>query len=275
MKNKAFLFASMALAILIGFSSCSKDENQAPTFKSAELSADNKTITVTFSEAVYAKAYVTGALDLSSLTVTAPDAIDFTYTVTHTAGSSTATINLTITSVIQGTEKFTVKPASATAIYDKEGKAMATATLVETNTAAKDLGIMGTWLSEGANVAPLLVTYFNVLKVTAEFKSDYTYVVNQFNIGNATTTPDLVFTGTYEIAKSTTGNIWTITCNQDAPYVAVASGIFEVKTNPEVLWYEVVQTSGTQNVPPTPALGFGSSNGGTLGTLNIQKFVRQ
>lgn len=275
MKNKAFLFASMALAILIGFSSCSKDENQAPTFKSAELSADNKTITVTFSEAVYAKADVTGALDLSSLTVTAPDAIDFTYTVTHTAGSSTATINLTITSVIQGTEKFTVKPASATAIYDKEGKAMATATLVETNTAAKDLGIMGTWLSEGANVAPLLVTYFNVLKVTAEFKSDYTYVVNQFNIGNATTTPDLVFTGTYEIAKSTTGNIWTITCNQDAPYVAVASGIFEVKTNPEVLWYEVVQTSGTQNVPPTPALGFGSSNGGTLGTLNIQKFVRQ
>ena len=56
---------------------------------------------------------------------------------------------------------------------------------------------------------------------------------------------------------------------------AVASGIFEVKTGPEVLWYEVAQTTGTQNVPPTPAGGFGSTNGGTLGVMNVQKYVRQ
>ncbi len=62
--------------------------------------------------------------------------------------------------------------------------------------------------------------------------------------------------------------------NQDLPFLGEAAGIFEVKKNPEVLWYEVVQTSGTQNVPPTAAAGFGSSNGGTLGTINIQKFVR-
>ncbi len=274
MKNKAFLFLSIALAVVIGMSSCSKDENTAPTIKSAVLSADNKTIAVTFSEAVYSKADVTGALDATSLSVTAPTAIKFTYTVTHTAGSTTATVNLAITSVIQGTEKFTLKPASATAIYDNEGKAMEATEMLETNIAAKDLGIMGSWISEGTNVAPLLVTYFKVLKVTAEFKTDYTYKVNQFNIGNATITPDLVFTGTYVIAKSTTGKIWTITCNQELPYTAVASGIFEIKTSPEVLWYEVVQTSGTQNVPPTPVAGFGSSNGGTLGVLNIQKFVR-
>ena len=274
MKNKTILFLSIAFATLIGFSSCSKDENSAPTIKSAVLSADNKTITVTFSEAVYSKADATGALDANSLSVTAPAAIKFTYTITHTAGSATATVNLVITSVIQGTEKFTIKPASATAIFDNEGKAMEVAEMLETNTAAKDLGIMGSWLSEGTNVAPLLVTYFKVSKVTAEFKTDYTYKVNQFNIGNTTNTPDLVFTGTYTISKSTTGNIWTITCNQDLPYTAVASGIFEIKTNPEVLWYEVVQTSGTQNVPPTPAAGFGSSNGGTLNVLNVQKFVR-
>lgn len=274
MKNKTILFLSIAFATLIGFSSCSKDENSAPTIKSAVLSADNKTITVTFSEAVYSKADATGALDANSLSVTAPAAIKFTYTITHTAGSATATVNLVITSVIQGTEKFTIKPASATAIFDNEGKAMEVAEMLETNTAAKDLGIMGSWLSEGTNVAPLLVTYFKVSKVTAEFKTDYTYKVNQFNIGNTTNTPDLVFTGTYTISKSTTGNIWTITCNQDLPYTAVASGIFEIKTNPEVLWYEVVQTSGTQNVPPTPAAGFGSSNGGTLSVLNVQKFVR-
>jgi hypothetical protein len=183
-------------------------------------------------------------------------------------------VNLTITSIIQGTETFSIKPASATAIYDNEGAAMDVAQVAVSNAATKDLGIIGKWLSEGDNVAPLLVTYFHVLKVDAEFKADFTYKVNQFNVGNTTTTPDLIFTGTYVIAKSTTGNIWTITCNQELPYVAVASGIFEIKTSPELLWYEVVQTSGTQNVPPTPAAGFGSSNGGTLGVLNIQKFVR-
>lgn len=274
MKNKAFLFLSIAFAAFIGLSSCSKDKNAAPTIKSAVLSADNKTIAVTFSEAVYSKADVTGALDATSLSVTAPSAIKFTYTVTHTAGSTTATINLAITSVIQGTEKFTIKAASATSVYDNEGLAMEATEMLETNTAAKDLGIMGSWISEGSNVAPLLVTYFKVLKVTAEFKTDYTYKVNQFNIGNTTTTPDLVFTGTYVISKSTTGNIWTITCSQELPYTATASGIFEIKTSPEVLWYEVVQTSGTQNVPPAPAAGFGSSNNGSLGVLNVQKFVR-
>jgi hypothetical protein len=58
------------------------------------------------------------------------------------------------------------------------------------------------------------------------------------------------------------------------PYIAIASGIFEVKTSPELLWYEVVQTSGTQNVPPTPAGGFGTSNNSTLGVSNVQKYVR-
>jgi len=274
MKNKAYLFLSIFFASVIGFSSCNKDENLAPTIKSAAVSTDNKTITVTFSEAVYSKADATGAIDAASLLVTAPAALKFTYTVTHTAGSTTATVNLVITSIIQGTETFTIKPASATAIYDNEGAAMDIAQVVQSNAATKDLGIIGKWLSEGTNVAPLLVTYFKVAKVEAEFKADFTYKVNQFNIGNTTTTPDLVFTGTYVIAKSTTGNIWTITCNQELPYVAVASGIFEIKTNPELLWYEVVQTSGTQNVPPTPAAGFGSSNGGTLGMSNVQKFVR-
>jgi len=201
--------------------------------------------------------------------------LKFSYTVTHTAGSTTATVNLTITSIIQGTEVFTIKPASATAIYDNEGKAMEAAETCASNTAVKDLGIIGNWISEGANVSTLFAgSYFNILKVEANFKADFTYVVNQYNKTNTTTTPDIVFTGTFEIAKSTTGNIWTITCNQELPYTATASGIFEIKTSPEVLWYEVVQTSGTQNVPPTPAAGFGSSNGGTLLDWNIQKYVR-
>lgn len=275
MKKKVYLFLSIAFAAVLGLSSCSKDENAAPTIKSAAISADNKTITVTFSEAVYSKADATGALDATNLTVTAPAALKFTYTVTHTAGSTTATVNLVITSIVQGTEKFTVKPASATTVYDKDGKAMDVSAMAETNVAAKDLGIIGKWLSEGANVAPLLAgPYFNVLKIDAEFKSDFTYVVNQFNIGNTTTTPNVIFRGTYVIAKSTTGNIWTISCNQTAPSEAIASGIFEIKTGPEVLWYEVVQTSGTANIPPTPVAGFGSSTNGAYGMTLVQKYVR-
>lgn len=275
MKNKSFSFLSVAFALIMGFSSCSKDENIAPKISSAAVSTDNKTILVTFSEAVYAKADQTGAIDASALTITAPAALTFTYTVTHTAGSTTATVNITITSVIQGTEVFTVKPASATAIYDNEGAAMAATESCVSNAAAKDLGIIGNWVSEGTNLSVLFAgSYFNIRKVEANFKPDFTYVVNQYNKTNTTTTPDIVFTGTFVIAKSTTGNIWTITCNQDLPYTAVASGIFEIKTNPEVLWYEVVQTSGTQNVPPTPAAGFGSSNGGSLQDWNVQKYVR-
>ena len=38
--------------------------------------------------------------------------------------------------------------------------------------------------------------------------------------------------------------------------------------------YEVVLTSGTQNVAPTPETGFGSTNGGALGTSNIQKYIK-
>jgi hypothetical protein len=272
MKNKAFLFLSIAL--MIGFTSCLKEENLAPTISSAVVSTDNKTITLTFSEAVYANADMTGNLDETKLTVTAPEALKFTYTVAHVAGATTATVNIVITSVILGTETFTIKPATATSVYDNEGLAMLATSSVVSNAAAKDLGIIGKWVSEGTNVAPLLATYFKVAKVEAEFKADFTYKVNQFNIGNTTTTPDLVYTGTFEIAKSAVGNIWTITCNQEMPMLAVSSGIFEVKTAPEVLWYEVAQTSGTQNVPPTPAAGFGSTNGGTLGAMNIQKYTR-
>jgi len=275
MKNKVYLFLSIAFAGIIGLSSCSKDENLAPKLKSAVLSSDNMTILVTFSEGVYSNADKTGAITESALDVTAPSSVEFTYTVTHTAGTTTATINLVITSIIQSTDVFTIKPASATAIYDNQGLAMEVGELVETNVASQDLGIIGSWVSEGDNVSPLFASsYFNIRKVEAEFKSDFTYVVNQYNISNTTTTPDIIFTGTFEIAKSTVGSIWTITCNQESPYTATASGIFEIKTSPEVLWYEVVQTSGTQNVPPTPESGFGSSNGGTLLEMNIQKYVR-
>ncbi len=274
MKNNNLIWITIILLGILGFSSCSDEaENKSPIFESITISEDNKTVTITFSEPVYANADETGNLEASDLDVTIP-AVDFTFDVTHTAGSASLTIDLLITSVTEGDETITVQPANATSIYDVEGKAMEIDEVITSENLAQDLGIIGEWYSSGENVAPLLVDFFDVDSIYAEFKDDNTYEVEQYNIGNTSGTPDLIFTGTFEIEKSTVGEIWTIEIIQDQPFAATSEGIFEIKTSPEVLWYEVVQTSGTQNVPPTPEDGFGSSNGGTLGDTNIQKYIR-
>lgn len=274
MKNKSLLWITIILAGIIGFSSCSDDtENKSPYFESIAISDDNKTVTVTFSEPVYANEDETGNLDATDILVTITG-VDFTYEVTHTAGSTTMTIALAITSITDGTETVTIQPASETSIFDAKGKAMDSTEILTSESITEDLGIIGKWYSSGDNVAPLLVTYFSVDSIYAEFKVDNTYEVEQYNIGNTSGTPDLIFTGTFAIEKSNVGEIWTIDITQELPYAATSGGIFEIKTSPEVLWYEVVQISGTQNTPPTPETGFGGSNGGAFGETNIQKFIR-
>lgn len=274
MKNNNLIWITIILLGILGFSSCSDEaENKSPIFESITISEDNKTVTITFSEPVYADADATGNLEASDLDVTIPD-VDFTFDATHTAGSASLTIDLLITSVTEGDETITVQPASATSIYDVEGKAMEIDEVITSENLAQDLGIIGEWYSSGENVAPLLVAFFDVDSIYAEFMDNNNYLVEQYNIGNTSGIPDLIFTGTFEIEKSTVGEIWTIDIIQDQPFAATSEGIFEIKTSPEVLWYEVVQTSGTQNVPPTPEDGFGSSNGGTLGDSNIQKYIR-
>jgi hypothetical protein len=267
------MFTLVVLSMLV-FSACSDEAtNNAPEFESVAISSDNKTITITFTEEVYANNDKTGNLmkedfDLEILNV------DFSFEVTHTAGSKTATVSLLITSVTDGTEIIKVAPANDASIYDAEGMPMKADHQILSDPIAKDQGIIGKWYSSGDNVAPLLVASFNVDSIYASFKDDGTYIVEQYNVGNTSSTPDFIFSGTYTIEKSNVGEIWNIEIAQQEFYAANASGIFEIKANPEVLWYEVVQTSGTQNVPPTPTDGFGSSNGGTLGVSNVQKFIR-
>ncbi len=274
MEKKSLLWIAILLIGIIGFTSCSDEtKNDSPAFESITVSEDNKTVTITFTEPVYANADETGDLDKSDIRVTIPE-VDFTYEVTHSAGSTNMTIALSITSITQGDEIITVEPVNETSIYDAQGKAMESAEMISSENLSQDLGIIGQWYSSGDNVAPLLVTYFDVDSVYAHFMDNNTYQVEQYNIGNTSGTPDLTFTGTYAIEKSTEGEIWTIEIIQELPYAATSEGIFEIKQSPEVLWYEVVQTSGTQNTPPTPEEGFGSSNGGTLGDTNIQKFLR-
>ena len=274
MKNRSLFWIAMILLGVMGFSSCSDETvNQSPFFKSISLSDDNKTVTVTFSEEVYANADKTGNLESSDFMVSI-EGVDFSYEITHTAGNMTMTIDLIITSITEGTEVVKVKPASATSVYDNEGLAMLDTEEINSESISQDLGIIGNWYSSGDNVAPLLVTYFNVDSIYTEFKDDFTYLVEQYNTDNTSGVPDVTFTGTFVIEKSTVGEIWKIVLTQELPYAATAEGIFEIILNPEVLWYEVVQTSGTQNVPPTPEAGFGSSNGGAFGTTNVQKFIR-
>jgi hypothetical protein len=267
MKNN--LIISMLAILLISFVSCSKEtENPAPTMK--EVTAAGNIVTVTFSEGVYATSSASGDLTDANLEVTVPN-VDFTATIAHTAGSSTVTITLEYTSIVPENTQITV--TTKTTVYDSEGASLASGA-AQSADLASELGIIGKWYSVGDDVAPLLVTYFLVDSISAEFKDDFTYVVHQFSNGNTSPTPDVIFTGNYTIERSGVDDIWNIVISQVEPYAADVSGIFEVKQDPEKLWYEVVQTSGTQNVPPTAEGGFGSTSGGAFGETNIQKYVR-
>lgn len=131
-------------------------------------------------------------------------------------------------------------------------------------------GVQGKWQSSGTNVAPLLVNLFAVDSIWAEFRLDMTYTVHQFDQSGTM----IVLEGTYAQTKSNVGEIWTITVNQTSPVAFTSSGIFEVtEGDPDEMKYEIVLEDG-QNAPPTPEGGFGSTNGGALGTLNVQTYLR-
>jgi hypothetical protein len=134
-----------------------------------------------------------------------------------------------------------------------------------------NIGLMETkWQSSGTNVAPLLVALFNTDSIYAEFGANFTYTVKQYDNTGA----EQVLSGTYTQTASGVGNIWTITINQSSPAAITAEGIFEISGDGQTMKYEIVQTEPPAGVPPTPALGFGSTNGGALGDINIQNYVR-
>ncbi len=133
-------------------------------------------------------------------------------------------------------------------------------------------GLVGQWQSSGSNVAALLVTYFGVDSIYANFNANKTYYVESFAQG-----VKVVYTGTYAQEKSGTGNIWNITLNQNAPTAVTSEGIFEITQTGSsyTMKYEVAQT--TPNIgatAPTATGGFGSTSGGALGTANVQTFVQ-
>ena len=130
------------------------------------------------------------------------------------------------------------------------------------------VGIQGKWWSKGDNVAPLLKNFFAIDSIYAEFNTNLTYTVKSYSKGAETT-----LTGVYTQTDSGTGGIWNITVNQSSPSVLTSVGIFKV--DGDNMQYEVAQTEPNIGaIPPTAAGGFGSTNGGALGTQNVQKYVR-
>jgi len=126
----------------------------------------------------------------------------------------------------------------------------------------------GTWLSAGANVAPLLVAFYD--SVSVEF-GENTVSLTSHVPGGAWSVPD---EGTYTVTKSQTGDIHTI----DIVYSTFEqSGIFQViSANPDTMKLEVVQTVPDLGATPaTVTAGFGSTSGGAFGTMNIQIYLKQ
>ena len=133
------------------------------------------------------------------------------------------------------------------------------------------VGIIGNWISEGENVAPLLLQ-FNIVKIIAEFDENGTYRVESYD-------PDDVMTelvGTYVRERSSVEGIWNITLLQSSPTSLTSEGIFQVIENggAREMRYEVVQTDPSLGFsPPTAEGGFGSTGDGALGDSNIQHYV--
>lgn len=136
-------------------------------------------------------------------------------------------------------------------------------------------GLIGEWQSSRANVAGLLVTYFKVDSIYANFKDNNTYLVESFSAGAKTT-----YAGVFTQTKSATGAIWTIKLEQSTPTAVTSEGVFEITMNATAkskytMKYEVVQTTPSIGATaPTPTAGFGSSSGGAFGMTNVQTFVK-
>ncbi len=132
-------------------------------------------------------------------------------------------------------------------------------------------GLVGNWISEGENVAPLLID-FNIAKIIADFDENGTYVVESYD-------PDDVMTelvGTYVMEESEVEDIWNITLSQSSPTSLTSEGIFQIieTDNGREMRYEVVQTDPSLGfAPPTAEEGFGSTGGGDLGETNVQYYV--
>ncbi|HLL54332.1 MAG TPA: hypothetical protein VK447_12335 [Myxococcaceae bacterium] len=142
------------------------------------------------------------------------------------------------------------------------------------NNQGSDPQLTGSWVSQGADVAPLLAgNPFNYTKIAATFNANGTYIVDATDKNNTTTRLE----GTYTSTASTVTGIRDIVLNQTVPSTLTSTGIYQIDPATARMNYEVVQTQPPiQNVtPPTAAGGIGSTSNGAFGTSNVQKYQKQ
>ncbi len=98
-------------------------DNVVPGFSNLNVAGNNASATVTFTENVWATVNRTGNIDETNLevTISSGTATLQSYTISHTGGSNTATINLTLNGVPDGNEILTVSPFSNSDAFDGNG----------------------------------------------------------------------------------------------------------------------------------------------------------
>lgn len=153
-----------------------------------------------------------------------------------------------------------------------------------TNTPPPTDPIVGTWISDGANVAfGLRLAPFKIKKIVATFNANKSYTVVQTDSANVSTT----LTGTYTNTESTytdtaslygtkNAKVWNIVANQSSPSAVTATGIYAISST--AMTYEVIQTTpplaGVN--APTAQGGFGSTTiAGVKYSIYVQKYVKQ
>lgn len=253
-KLNALLMGLSVLGLMI-FASCGDDEDPEVTGTidvtiSGLPAGGAAEVTVTgpggFSETITGTTQLTGlALGAYTFNVTAAEANDNRYV----SDQDLVSVNLT-----------DATPEAVTINY---------AEFTQVN------GIVGTWVSAGADVAPLLVNLFAVDSIVAVFEANQTYTVSQYAGGS---TQPLTLTGTYTQNLTSVGSIWEIVVDQTTPAALTSEGIFDinVSANPDEMRYEIAQTSPDIGaIPADPAGGFGSTSGGVLGDANVQVYKRR
>ncbi|MEM9454831.1 MAG: hypothetical protein AAGF11_11675 [Myxococcota bacterium] len=159
-----------------------------------------------------------------------------------------------------------------------------TMTMADSSTTADSMGsgsstsgagtvtIVGTWVSEGEDVAQLLVDTLMVGSIDATFE-DLTFEVDSADGDGA---PLFTQTGNYMVEQCP-GSMtkFSIILEQTSPVPATVEGIYEIddSADPAVMQYEVIQTVPDAGaIAPTCDDDFGT---GQFGADNVQIFRRQ
>ena len=138
--------------------------------------------------------------------------------------------------------------------------------------------IVGVWVSEGEDVAPLLAgPGVNVVRLDATFNADGTFAASFVDRDDRV----VAFTGRFSTETRTVPH--RVVLDQETPQAVRSEGIWTLTpiragqvSGGDVLRYEIAQTQPPLNgvTAPTPEGGFGSTSGGDFGADNVQTYRR-